>query len=247
MTEETKEGYPEGTVKTVHSDLDVFKLNTKIKNKDGNPIGKTGKGVKIVYTDPYGTQTLQLPAAKFEGKVLSIANNKKVWKELNDPALAEAVEEEEVCTLTFVKGKDFWDFDGIVPGEVGTPGIVKPGSTTQGPGNSGGSGGGGYNNLDAQAGQIINLATTIASTSLKAKQALTMGMISEVAGDLVDDYLELKDSLKKQLGGSTASASASETNGKAGDSEDDDFEDDNPEAPEDAKGNSDDEDDEEEY
>ena len=195
MTEETQNTIPEGTVKVLHVDLEVFRLNTKIKSKDGTPIGKTGKGVKCWFTDGDGNEWKQhLPEGKFKGSALGVPANEKLWKALNNDDL----EEDSEATVYMLKGPQYWNMTDIKPGHIGNPGTVRPGGTTTGAASGGGGNGGGYNSNHAASGQLMNLAVAILQSGPKKK--FGMEEIVAVALELVEDYVEGKEALMEALG-----------------------------------------------
>lgn len=151
MSEDNKKdepivGYPKGSVKTIHSALDSFKLKAKID------FGQTKKGVKITYSDDYGGQKVQLPEGKFQGKALEVPANKALYEQLKTAKDQWDEDDEGDFTLTFLKGDQYWDFKEIVSGTVGVAGVLKAGET------AGGSGGGNYNPAGAIIGKIQNNA-----------------------------------------------------------------------------------------
>lgn len=160
---EEKKGYPEGTVKTVHTRIETLKMKTDIKTADGRPIGQTGKGVKLTYEDQYGTQILQLPEMKFGVNGMKVQANKDIYAGLqalqgpvkeylnSDDDDAKAPE----ITLTFTKGSSYWDLTNLQIGHIGTAGIFDP---TKPQGGSGGS----YNPEGAIIGKLQNNALELA-------------------------------------------------------------------------------------
>ena len=201
MTEENK-GYPKGTVKKVISELDTFKLVTKIG------VGATGKGVKIVYEDgEYGAKTIKLPEGKFKGKALEVPVNKKLYNELKVASNAYEENDEQKFTLTFVKGDQYWDFQGIEAGEHGVAGIQGQGGAS----NSGGSGGG-YNPSGAIIGKIENwaLEMTIANKSAKGKVTLedVYETLDNFDPELIKKINEAATSIYEEAYNGTSSKSA---------------------------------------
>lgn len=200
MSEE-KKGYPEGSVKTVITTLDLFKLKTKIG------IGATGKGVKIVYEDgEYGSKTVKLPENKFKDKALTVPQNKKLYEELKTSFAAFEDDDEQDFTLTFVKGSEYWDFQGIQAGAVGTPGVLKPG---QDAGSTGG-GGASYDGSAAAKGQIRNVALELAS-SVGTKPKSASELLDRAIAVLEDEgfaeqyaaFMEASDEVYANLGKGT--------------------------------------------
>lgn len=170
MTEEIK-GYPEGSVKTVHVELDSFKLNGKIG------IGQTGKGVKISYEEGQFGKTWKIPEGKFKEAALKVPANKKLWGELEKAFEAYEDDDEQTFTVTSEKGAEYWNLTGIQVGEHGTQGVVKPGQ--EGVGSGGSSGGGGYNPSGAIIGKIENWALEITIANKTAKSKVTLEDILE--------------------------------------------------------------------
>ena len=164
MTEENtqdapKVSLPEGSVKTEHTTLGGLRLNAK------HGVGKTGQGPKISWEHPiFGGQVKKLPGGKFSEAGLKVPANKKLWAELNDPGL---IEDEDV-TIIQTKGPEYWDFTSILPGHVGTAGIVKPGDAS--PTHSGGR----YDASGAIQGKLENTAVSIACANATAKAPVTL-------------------------------------------------------------------------
>lgn len=179
MTEENK-GYPEGSVKTVITELDSIKMNAKIG------FGATGRGVKIVYEDAeYGAKDVKLPEGKFKGKALEVPTNKKLLKQLEEAIEAYDEDDEQKFTLTFVKGEQYWDFQGIEAGEHGTQGVVKPGQESSSGGNSGGT----YNPAGAIIGKIENWALEITIANKTAKGKVTLEGVLETLEDFDEELI----------------------------------------------------------
>lgn len=172
MTEEIK-GYPAGSVKTSHVELEAFKLNGKIG------VGQTGKGVKIVYEDGQFNKTWKIPEGKFKNNALKVPANKKLWADLEKAYEAFEDDDEQMFTVISEKGNEFWELVSIQAGEVGTAGVVKP---NEGNSNSGGSGGG-YNPAGAIIGKIENWALEITIANKPAKGKVDLEAILETLED----------------------------------------------------------------
>jgi hypothetical protein len=177
-SEEIK-GYPDGSTKVVHTELSLFNLSAKLKNKDGQPYGKTGKGVKIIYEDgEYGPKEIKLPEGKFGTAALKVPRNKKLWDDLN-----KDIETDEPVTLYFIKENGYWDMTGITAGHVGTAGVTKPAG-------SGEAAGGGvthqpYDASGAIIGKISNHAFDLAL--LNAKKGSDLDDVLNAAIKLLED------------------------------------------------------------
>lgn len=203
MTEENK-GYPAGSVKTSHVELEAFKLNGKIG------IGRTGKGVKLSYEDGKFNKTWKLPEGKFQGKALTVPANKALWSDLEKAYEAFEEDDEQVFTVTSEKGDDYWELTGIQVGKHGVAGIVKPGGSQ--PQSSGGSGGGWDGGKGAGMGQLRTISSELAiknSTKTQsmvdvmdnAKEYLKEEGLPEKMAEFYQASEDLWDAFQKALGG----------------------------------------------
>ena len=139
--EETKTQLADGSTKVVHTSAETLKLKAPLVTKDGVPWKGGAKGIRLGYTDQYGSQTLQLHGGKFAGEGLKIASNKEILDNCTKllPMVKEFMMDDDgeveapKVTLKFIKKDGFWDCTGVELGHNGVAGAFAAGQEAQAP------------------------------------------------------------------------------------------------------------------
>ena len=198
MTEPQKEKkkYDDGTLSTNHLIVESAKYNTPIKKLDGS----TYDAARIMCTGDFGSKEIKIAA-----KVLAAPFRAALAKQVKDvcDAFKIAFANDETLEITYVSkynaGTGYWDAESIEVGKHGRSGLSNPnGNSNQSSGQT--AGGSGYNNADAQAGQVINIAVAMCQVSA-GKAGFTMEDVVNKATTIVDAYKAGKDAIKALLAG----------------------------------------------
>lgn len=214
MTDEKKK-YDDGTVAIDHGTVESAKFDVPVKKLDGT----TYQAARIVYTDNRGNSR----EIKMAAKAMAQPFNAAITKQIRD--LCEqfkiAFNNDEQLLLTYEKRYNaqsgYWNPVSITVGHNGRPGIQRDQSQQAAVGKPAGT----YNNEDAQAGQVINIAVAVCQ-SRAGKHGFTMADVISVAeSDIVPFYTQAKEQVKALLRSTgkpvsqPAEKSAAETQNKA--------------------------------
>lgn len=204
MTEPQKEKkkYDDGTLSTNHLIVESAKYNTPIKKLDGS----TYDAARIMCTGDFGSKEIKIAA-----KVLAAPFRAALAKQVKDvcDAFKIAFANDDTLEITYVSkynaATGYWDAESLEVGKHGRQGLSNPnGSSNQSSGST--SGGGGYNNADAQAGQVINIAVAMVGATA-GKAGFTMEDVVNKATTIVDAYKAGKDAIKALLAGKESAQS----------------------------------------
>lgn len=215
-TENTKTDFtpnPAGSVKTIHGELDSFKMDAPHK------VGKTGRGPKLTIETTTGeTKVEKLPGNKFLGDALKVPGNKSLKADLD--ILEDSFEEGMDVTFTYVmestpKGS-FWGLTGVKAGHIGVSGVVKADADGNLPSKGSNTGSQAnqapakaYDASGAIAGQLFNLAASVAEKTL-SKADFNLVNIEKIALDSLDQFLEIKNNLEGKVRAANKSKPAPE-------------------------------------
>ena len=204
MSEAKKEKkvYGDGTRSVSHLVVESAKYDTTIKKLDGG----TFQGARLVCTGTFGSKEIKIAHASLD-MPFNAALKKQVKDACDQFKIAFANDEEFKITYEseYNAKSTYWNPKSIQIGFVGQDGIQRSGNQVN---QQGSNGGGGYNNEDAQAGQILNIAVAMLQAQAK-KGGFDMAAVHELAVTLVDDYKSAKDAVKSALKSNSVSVASS--------------------------------------